>query len=151
MLSSVSGSLATESARQYVLSNTGLTESTSEGRPAPPPPGGPPHGGPGGSIEDRITEGLKELGVDEETISSIQEEIETALAEIEESDGSPKDVKETIDGILESHGVDAEAVAESIGPPPGPPPSDSYQGYDNTSTDASETLLNALLFFDEEA
>jgi hypothetical protein len=140
----------------------------------PPPMGGMPPGGampPGNGMPPGMEDALQEMGVDDEEISLIQEEIQSAIDQLTEDseDAESTDlrdaVRSVVDETLQKHGVDTEELKSLMGPPPGGPgmmgastASQSNEGilaqlgYSGATGDSSDQLLLSLLpLLDEQA
>ncbi|HPF40074.1 MAG TPA: hypothetical protein P5081_04475 [Phycisphaerae bacterium] len=112
-------------------------------------PFGPPSEAQRAEFENRFHDALTTIGVSEDEASQIQEEIQAAIAKVHDgADGGRPDhdaIRGAIDGVLEQHGVDTNALREVLGPPQGGgdhPPADFGASYDATGALASKLLAS---------
>ncbi|MBN1512581.1 MAG: hypothetical protein JXB13_11245 [Phycisphaerae bacterium] len=117
-----------------------------------PPQGGPPPGGPpedcASMVTDQVASFAEAEGLDSETVSSLQEQLASAIsAALEESDGST-DPRELIDGAilstLEEYGLDGEAFLSELKGSMPAPPNAGEMGRGSTDSDIMSQMLSSL-------
>jgi hypothetical protein len=91
-------------------------------------PFGPPSEKMQAEMDRKFEETLKGMGVDDETVSQIQDEIKSAVSETIGSQGKDADgrqaVQDAVDSVLQKHGIDMEEFKSQFKPPTdgmGPP------------------------------
>jgi SOS response regulatory protein OraA/RecX len=108
---------------EQTLQEHGIDTDEVKSQMKPPTGGMPSMGGmpPGNGMPPGMEEALKEMGVDDDEISTIQEEIQAALDELTNDTESTTDPREAarsvIDETLQKHGVDTEELKSLMKPP----------------------------------
>ncbi|MEZ6048666.1 MAG: hypothetical protein R3C11_24435 [Planctomycetaceae bacterium] len=112
------------------------------GASAPPPPPDSEQ------FEARITDSLKEAGVDDETAAVLKSELSAAFEEFKSSgEFNPAAHKDKIDSIFAEHGLNAEDI---LGPRAEKVQSGECSGHQDAFTANLTTLLETLFSSDAE-
>ena len=128
--------------------NTMGIAARSNGPPQGAPPDGPPSGAPP-QLTDAVASYAEEAGLDEETIATLQDELNSEISAAFESAEDGADPREIIDAAIaskfEEYGLDGEAFISELKasmPEGGPPPQSSTE--ELTSDEIVSQLLSSL-------
>ncbi len=113
-----------------------------------PPPGGPPEGG-ASAITDKVGEFAESAGLDSETVTSLQDQLSSAISAALENADESTDPREVIDGAilstLEEYDLDGEAfLSELKASAPAGGPRTGEMGGQLPSSDVSSQMLSLM-------
>jgi hypothetical protein len=145
-ISSVGGT--SSSITQMLQRLAGNQETSEAGRRRPP---GPPTEEMQAEMDQKFEETLQSMGIDDETIAKIQDEIKSAVSEAVDSQGEDANsrdaVRDAVDSVLQKYGVDLDEFKSQFKPPAGgmgPPREESNS---STTDDESSSSDNRLLSY----
>jgi hypothetical protein len=107
------------------------------------PPSGPPNGKAG--MSSKLDELLSSSGLDESQQESLKSDLQAAMTSTFELGTFPPDpsaMKSAMSSVFEKYGLDGDAMAQELAPPP--PPDMSAMSLDATGSDSLTKLIEAL-------